>query len=377
MKFLFSGIVFFVLRCGFTQAYGLYDRYEDKPTRDSYEQAFHYLNQMLVGDTSVSFKNAVYTVENTYLNGKLDYDTFNVFISHYAHTSAKFAAKSNLLYEGPDKTNMQKLGSVFMIMTATEPLFLDSTHYLRPNPFTYDFDDFWGDRDWTKMFVSKLLATQKGNCHSLPYLYKIIADEIDARCYLSFAPNHTYIKARSMNPKVGWFNTELTNATFPIDAWIKSSGYVHLNAIRNGLYMDTLSAKQEIAVCMIDLAKGHERLFRSKQDTEFILRCANTALLYYPNYINAMLLKAETLKKQFEHKMEELQVAYPKQAFKDPVAKSIFEEMEPLYAKIFRLGYRTMPKEMYVKWLADLKDHKEKYLNKDLIHNLTQPNQTR
>ena len=348
---------------GFSQDYGCYDR----PNRESYNEAFHYLNNMLTGDTIMSFKNAVFTVENTYLNGKLDYDTFNVDVEYYASVASEFSSRSNLMYEGLDKENMQKLGSVFMVMTSTKRLFLDSGYYLLPSPLTYDFDDFWGDRDWSKMFVSKLLATQKGNCHSLPYLYKIIADEIDAKCYLSFAPNHTYIKVRSMNPKVGWFNTELTNATFPIDAWIKSSGYVHLDAIKSGLYMDTLSAKQEIAICMIDLAKGYERLFKSPGDTDFLLRCADTALLYYPNYANAMLLKAETLKKQFENRMHELKVSYPKQAFEDPVAKSTFGEMEALYFKLFKMGYRTMPKEMYVQWLTDLKDHKEKYLNKNLV----------
>ena len=330
-----------------------YWSYNERPSRQSYQEAFSYLTQMLKGDTVMSFKDAVFTVENAYLNGALSYDTLNLAIEYYARLAQEFSERSTLLYTGRDKEDIQKLGALFMVMTADKPVFADSTYYIQPDPFTYDFDDFWGETNWTKMFVSKLLDTNKGNCHSLPYLYKILADELDAKAYLSMAPNHTYIKIRSQNPKIGWYNTELTNATFPIDAWIKSSGYVHLDAIRNGLYMDTLSTKQEIAVCLIDLAKGYERHFN---DTRFLMQCADTALAYYPNYANALLLKAETMKKDFE--------ANPSH----PNARSLFSEMEKLYFKIFQLGYRTMPKEMYISWLTDLKEHKEKYLNENLIN---------
>ena len=319
-----------------------------------YQKTFDYLTTMLKGDTAISFKNAVYAVENSFIGGSLSYENYNQSIDHYAKSAITFAEKSELLYEGSDKEVVQKLGSIFMIMTSTEPMWLDSIIF-QPAPFTYDFEDFWGEFDWTKMFVSKLLTTHSGNCHSLPYLYKILADELGVKAYLSMAPNHTYIKIRSQNPKIGWYNTELTNATFPIDAWIKSSGYVHLDAIRNGLYMDTLGVKQEIALCLIDLAKGYERKFDS---TDFLMKCANTALEYYPNYVNALLLKAETMKKNFE--------ANPA----DPEAQSLFLEMEALYFKIFKLGYRTMPKEMYISWLTDLKEHKEKYLNEN-FSNLT------
>lgn len=309
---------------------------------------------MLEGDTVLSFKKAVFSVENAYLKGILDYDTFDLAIQYYADLAKLFAENSTLMYEGHDKDEIKKHGAIFSIMTLSDVVLLDSGFYFEPNPFVYDFEDFWGEADWTKMFVSKLLATHTGNCHSLPYLYKILADELGVRAYLSMAPSHTYIKVRSHNPKIGWYNTELTNATFPIDAWIKSSGYVHLDAIRNGLYMDTLSLKQEIAVCLIDLAKGYEKEFN---DSEFIMNCANEALKYYPNYTNALLLKAETMKRVFETNPDSSN------------AKTLFEEMEKLYFEIFKLGYRTMPKEMYVNWLTDLKEHKDKYVNKNLIEN--------
>ena len=47
-------------------------------------------------------------------------------------------------------------------------------------------------------------ANQQRNCHSLPYLYKIIMDELGYEWHLALAPNHMYIKTN--NKKVGWYN---------------------------------------------------------------------------------------------------------------------------------------------------------------------------
>ncbi len=226
---------------------------------------------------------------------------------------------------------------------------------LRFLPFTYDFDDFYGEQDWTKMFVSKLLDTGSGNCHSLPYLYKILSKELGTTAHLALAPNHIYIKHWSM--KDGWYNTELTSAAFPIDAWIMVSGHVHINAIENGVYMKALNEKESIALCLIDLAEGFKRKTKN-EDLDFIIKCCDTALRYFPNYINALLLKAETLKLIFDQKY--------KNSNDKELVKKHFNKLQNLYAHIHELGYRQMPKEMYLKWLTELKTEKEKYSNKKI-----------
>jgi len=66
-----------------------------------------------------------------------------------------------------------------------------------------------------------------------------------------------------------------------------------------------------------------------------------------------MLLKTETLK----HIYEKQYLA------KDATSKSIYSEMENLYAKIFDLGYREMPEKMYQQWLQNVMKEKEKYTN--------------
>ena len=87
----------------------------------------------------------------------------------------------------------------------------------------------------------------------MPLLYKLIMDKLGEKCWLSLAPNHMYIKA--WNKRAGWYNIELTCADFPTDAWLTASGYIHLDAIRNGIYMDTLSVQQSIALCLTDIVR--------------------------------------------------------------------------------------------------------------------------
>jgi hypothetical protein len=220
-------------------------------------------------------------------------------------------------------------------------------------PFEYDFDDFFGRKDWANTFVTTLFYTYKGNCHSLPYLYKILADELGATCWLSIASIHIYIKNRSQ--KEGWYNTELTSGEFPIDAWIATSGYVSIDAIRNGIYMDTLSNQQAIALCILDLAKGYE--FQTKNyDDGFILKCCDLTLKYHSLNTQAMLLKAETLKRLYEKEIKENATN----------SETTYKEMEQLYVRLFELGYREMPDKMYAQWLQGVVKQRNKYGNRKI-----------
>jgi hypothetical protein len=327
----------------------------------NYDSAFVALQQMLEGH-GTSFKKAVFITENAYLSNQLNYSDFDKAISYLAARCRAIAEQSQLAYSERDKETVKKNAAVFRFMTDTVKFYKDSVNYKPSFPYTYDFDDFWGEQDWTKMFVLKLLKSNKGNCHSLPFLYKMLCEELGTKAYLTMAPNHTYIKQFAQ--QCGWYNTELTSGQFPIDAWIMASGYIHLTAIQNGVYMDTLSEKQSLAVCVTDLAKGYER--KAPKDYEFILKCADLALKYYPIYPNALILKAETMKKQFEKMMTQANTIYPSQILNKPEAKKLFDEMEKLYFHIHQLGYRTMPKEMYVDWLVDLKKNKSKYQNKEI-----------
>lgn len=331
-----------------------------KNTLDYYNDAYNEIEKMLNGYRTLDFKRAVFVTENAYFKEKLDYKKFEQAIIIRAKICEDWIRANPLKdYKFSDSIKFHKNFAIYKLLkdtiyfTETVPL-----HYA----YNYDFEDFFGKNDWTKMFVSKLLETGSGNCHSLPYLYKIIANELNTEAYLSLAPNHIYIKNRSK--KLGWYNTELTSGEFPTDAWIKASGYISIESIKSGIYMDTLGQIQSIALCAYDLAKGY--LIQTQNSFDgFALKCCDLVLQHYPNNINAIILKAEILRKIYEIEI--------KNGNKENASK-VFNEMQGLYSLGLNLGYREMPKEMYLAWLKSVKEQKEKYTNQEIYNNFNTSN---
>jgi hypothetical protein len=331
-----------------------------------YTKAYDRINKMLSGEEPLSFVNAVFSTEDAYYEGKLNTDIFNQKLEILLQMITYISNPNLIEYEGKDKDFITQHAAIFRVMTDSVFIAIDSATTLIHLPYVYNFEDAWGHDDWTKMFVSKLMVTGNGNCHSLPYLYKILADELGVPCHLAFAPNHIYIKIYSQ--KTGWYNTELTSATFPIDAWIMASGYVTLDAIQNGLYMDTLGNKQSVANCLVDLAQGYQRKY-SKENPEFVIKCCNTALKYHPANVNAMLTKSEAQKFYIQLQMKKHNIKKPQDIFSDNEIKAMYAEMEKTYVKLYELGYRRMPEEMYLQWINLLKNEPDKYIDVNMKRN--------
>jgi hypothetical protein len=314
--------------------------------QENYPLAYNEIKKMLSNEEKVSFKKAVFLVENAFFEGQLDSAEFNGHIRFLASLSKSYSKANSLMnYSEKDREKVLLWGSVFKTLSDTVEIQLQDGQIAQHLPFTYDFEDPFGDQDWTKMFVTKLLATHTGNCHSLPYLYKIVCEELGVSANLALAPNHTYIKHHS--EKTGWYNTELTSAAFPIDSWLMASGFIHLSALQNQVYMKALTDEESLSLCLVDLAEGYKRK-TNLQDPDFVLKCCNTALDYFPNNVNALILKAETLKHI---------------AQKTNSQETLMQAQE-LYLKIHDLGFRQMPKIMYLEWLTSLKTEGDKYLNK-------------
>ena len=337
---------------------------EENPVDNNiFQQSYDYISSMLTNKIPLSFKDAVFGVESTYSDGILNLEKINHEYEILLRLIEDISNSNLITYQGKDKDFITKHAAIFKVLTDTVFIPLDSTHIFVHTPYTYDFDDPTGQADWTKMFVSKLLETGKGNCHSLPYLYKILSDELGIPCYLAFAPNHIYIKLYAES--TGWYNTELTSATFPIDAWIIASGYVTIDAIRNGLYMDTLSNKQAVANCLLDLAQGYQHKY-GKDNPEFVIKCCNTVLEYHPTNINAMLTKAEAQKYYIYSLMKAKNLKKPEALFSNLAIKEMYADMESNYIQLYKSGYRRMPEEMYLQWMGLLKNDPNKYTNQKL-----------
>lgn len=331
------------------------------PNQYLYDEAFDKLSGMLEGNRKLSFKEAVFTVENAYLQGMLDTTFVNNKIHFLKNLSIQVQKNGMLEYQERDKEAVSKYGSLFFVMKDTTKIIDTNGELFLHPPFSYDFEDTFGHNNWENMFVSKLIATHKGNCHSLPYLYKILAEEIGVTAHLALAPSHTYIKHRS--ERDGWYNTELTSGIFPIDAWLMASGYIHIDAIRNGVYMKALNDKESIALCLVDLALGYQK--HEFYDLDFVIKCANKALEYFPNYISAMMLITEAKGKKIENILFSKGMDFSK-VNQYPETRQILEEVRQDLIKIHELGYRQMPEEMYLDWLVSLYYERDKYQNKKI-----------
>lgn len=332
------------------------------PVDEKYWQAMNELEQMFEREDKLNFKRAVFIAENAYLNEILDYEIFNKNIFALSQICVLMTKANRLIYPYEDSSKVAKYAAVFKLMTEGVPI-LNNNDTVRFAPYKYDFDDFAGNQEWTQMFVTKILDTHKGNCHSLPFLYKIIVQELGENANLALAPNHIYIKHNIKNG--GWYNTELTSGIFPNDSWLMASGYIKLEAIQNGVFLKALDEKQSIAICVTDLALGYERKFGIRSG-DFILKCCDLALKHFPNYINALLLKSETEKKLLDKKMKEHNFQSLNELFYNPEMKQLYDDMNNNFLTIHKLGYRKMPDKMYSEWLITLKTEKEKYQNKNI-----------
>lgn len=235
------------------------------------------------------------------------------------------------------------------------------THY----PMQYDFEDFWGEKDWTKGMVSKLLRVQSGQCHSLPLLYLILSEELGSKAYLAYSPEHSYIKIKMPN---GTFqNIELTNGHLTTDSYILKSGFVKSEALANKVYMDTLSKRQVIANSILDLAKG----YRNKYDfDEFYLECVNTALQYHPNNVVGHLMKGNYYYWLIQDILQQDPSITKRPTQEVPEFWDLVNKVKAEKATLDALGYEQMPKEVYQDWLNSVEKEKSKQMQNVIQQNL-------
>lgn len=301
-----------------------------------YQQAFDEQLQMLKGERPIDFKRAVFVTENAYYKGQLNYQNFCNNISSTAEI-----LKSLIKQRGLEKYKTASNWAVYTYMTDSLPI----NNY---KPCTYDFNDFMGNKDWTKMFVTKLMKTRSGNCHSLPSYYKILCEEIGGKAYLALAPNHLYIK--HIDEKGQWTNVELTNAGFPRDQWIIKEMGITVEAIKSGAYMTPLTDKESIALTMLDLLGGYE--FKHGYDG-FVLKVTNTALAYFPKCIPLLMTKASYYRAVGLAEMK-----------KHNTDKEFMKNNYAMYlaaiAKVDKLGYKDMPPELYEQWVQSVESEKKK-----------------
>ena len=309
---------------------------QNADTKSLYRQAFNEQLQMLKGLKPINFKRAVFLTENAFYKGTLNYQ---IFCNEITLTGQQL--KKLINQRGLEKFKTAGNWAVFTFMTDSLPI----NNY---KPCTYDFDDFMGDKDWTKMFVTKLMKMKSGNCHSLPYYYKIICEEIGAKASLTLAPNHIYIK--HIDEKGQWTNIELTNGGFPRDQWIIKQMAISVEAIKNEIYMKPLTEKESIAMTMFDIAGAYK--FQNGYD-DFVLEVCDTALKYFPKCIPLLMSKANCIKDFIEEEKKKIN-------FNADFINVNIAMYKQTIATIDSLGNKDMPIELYQEWVKSVEEEKIK-----------------
>lgn len=292
---------------------------QEKPGKEYYHQAYSEIANMLEGKAPLSIRRAVFLAEWAYLDGNLDYEKDFcepikkaadylrrlIAVNHWEkYKTAKQIALCNFFFY-PCSGNGQK-------------------------PFKYDFSNEFPEDDWHYQFVSRTIKTHKGQCHSLPWTFKLYAEELEANASLAHAPRHCFIMYKdedNLFPE-DWVNVETTAQQYQPTWAIKEHFAISDSAITVGTYLTPITDIQTVACQLADLALGYYHKY--KRYDEFTLRCAEISLKYYSMNPNAIIIKGKSLDAILQLHLE--QNRYLQDAYTDAIDLKSRQCMQDLNA---------------------------------------------
>lgn len=323
----------------------------DKKGTGAYYGAFENLSKL--DPESYAVADAVFLVENAYSNNDKN------FQSNYQNQIQKATniIRKEIKNGGiEDADNVSKNLAIFKYFAEDTKQNGKTIH----KAIKYDFDDYMGANDYSKMFVSKLMKTNTGQCHSMPLLYLILAEQIGAEAHLVMSPNHSYIRFKDADGEM--LSVELTNGMFSANSFVLNSGYIKAEALKNKLYMQNLSKREILSQTYVDLASGY--IHKYGYD-EFVSKVLDKALELNPHNINATLWKSNTDQVRFMQACSRIGVdPENKEQLQNirnyPPLVTQFQEINADFDYIDQSGFTQMPLDQYEKWLGSLKSSENK-----------------
>jgi hypothetical protein len=303
---------------------------QEKPEQ-YFQHAVDEITEMLNGQKPLSFKRAVFLTENAYYNGTLSWEKFCKDIDQI-----KLSVNKMIIAKGLQKVKTAGNWAIFSYMTEKIP----ENNFA---PLQYDFDNFMGEKDFESFMVSALLQTKKGNCHSLPYLYKILADEVNVEAFIATAPMHVFIKHK--DEKGQWWNLELTSGTFSRTSFIMESFNVSDAGMESGLYMKPLSDKESVALCLSDLVDYYEKK-TGKYYGEIVRKAYKEGIKVYPNSL-LQLVKRDEIKYRLDNEMGKKGLNNYDKIKPYPELVKLFDEVKNIDKYIQQMGYSKLTPEQY------------------------------
>lgn len=324
--------------------------FQNMPGTEYFRAARTELYNMLIGKQNMNIKRAIFLIENSYFMNKMSYKKYNDEIQTLKNLCL-LKMKEEKLNKNDD---LAKKMIIFRIMTdvikvkepGTEKTI---THY----PMKYDFNDYEGKKELSQLFVSKLLMTNSGQCHSMPLLFLILSEELNTDAYLAFSPLHSFIKFQDKENK--WYNAELTRGAFVSDDFYMNSGFIKSESLRNKLYLDPLNKQQIIAHLLAELGRNYVRRYGYDN---FVKQCLDISLKYYPNDIYAYTLYADYNTARALYVIERCGKPPKNDLPLYPQAYELYKKMHQSFAVIDSLGYEDMPSDVYQNWLKQVEKEK-------------------
>ena len=340
----------------------------------AFSDVFNNLQDMLSGKKPLSVKDAYYEIEKAYGNVYLTKAEYDKEINKSVGFIKQWLYENH--YNLKDNTSLNYGIQKFMTDNLT---IKNKKNKEMPNVkmthlgFYYDYQDYKAKNDTRSYFVTKTFATGNGQCHTMPIVYLILAEQLGAKCYLSYAPIHSFIKYPDKKGNIHDF--EATSNWQISDQWYMDNFNIKPLAIEKGLYLNTLDKQQVIASVMLDLAAYYDKKF-GIADGAFISKCVDTAMNYFQNKeanINGWLIRLRAANVKLNRIAKNNPNKTKEEIEKMPDAKKLIDELNYLDAKIESLGYEPLPESTYDR-IVQNQDNKGKIQQLKQLDNLKKRN---
>lgn len=321
-----------------------------------YRNAYAELSKM--NPTNFSITKAVYIVENAWQENKFTFKEFErrmdveEKIIKQQLKSEKLSGDNNMALNYAIQKRFKQGGSYYDV---------NKKQTVIARPFKYDFIDYMGATDYRQMFVTKMLITGKGQCHSMPLMYLMIAEKVGAQAWLSLAPEHSFIQF--MDPKGHLINFETTNGALVSTSWLQQSGYINAAALKNRVYLDTLSKKELYAQCLGDLLQGYLQKFNYDEFAEMLRQ---QILQLNPKSMTAVMIEAKVKTIIARQEIEAAGRPPEQELHSFPRAYQAYLSMQAAYEKVDGMGFQEMPPAAYQRWLKSVEREQQKQANKEI-----------
>lgn len=325
----------------------------DNEGTSAFYSAFDEISTMLNGQDTLNLGRAVFLIENAYHNNKYNYADYKNIIKE----SVDFCNQKIDEEKLNKNDNLVKNMMLFRFICDTLKVNNKSTQKQQTHyPVKYNYEDYDSQISYDSHFVTTLMQTNTGQCHSMPLYYLVLAEEMGADAYWSFSPRHSFVKIQ--DKKGDWHNLELTAKAILSDTHYMNSGYIKAEALQNKIYLEPMDKTNVVAEMLIELARGY---YQKYGYDDFYLKCIDTAQQHLKNDLNVKLLQSAyqtRLTLLLGHLLNAPNPNIMKE--KSPEAYKHFELMQTQYQEIDNMGYEEVPVAVYALWLDHIAKEKGK-----------------